>query len=59
MPDATEEELEAFLMAKAGEFREMRARLEKLAETEAGYPSLSRPPMPPSEKATSKRRTAF
>ena len=34
MPDATEEELEAFLMAKAEEFREMRERLKKLAETE-------------------------
>lgn len=33
-PDAAEEELEAFLMAKAGEFREMRMRLEKMAETE-------------------------
>lgn len=34
MPDATEEELEAFLMTKAEEFREMRERLKKLAETE-------------------------
>ena len=29
MPDATEEELEAFLMAKADEFREMRGAAEK------------------------------
>jgi transcriptional regulator with XRE-family HTH domain len=35
MPDATEEELEAFLMAKSEEFRNMQARLEKLAETES------------------------
>jgi transcriptional regulator with XRE-family HTH domain len=34
MPDATEEELEAYLMTKAAELREMRLRLEKLAETE-------------------------
>jgi tetratricopeptide (TPR) repeat protein len=34
MPDATEEELEAFLIAKAEEFRTMRERLEKLADTE-------------------------
>lgn len=40
MPDATEEELEAFLMAKAEEFREMRERLEKLAETEGRISEL-------------------
>ena len=40
MPDATEEELEAFLMAKAEEFREMRKRLEKLAETEGRISEL-------------------
>jgi transcriptional regulator with XRE-family HTH domain len=34
MPEATEEELEAFLMAKAEEFRGMRERLEKMAQTE-------------------------
>jgi transcriptional regulator with XRE-family HTH domain len=34
MPDATEEDLGAFLMAKAEEFREMRGRLEKMAETD-------------------------
>ena len=34
MPDATEEELEAFLMAKDEEFGEMRARWEKLEETD-------------------------
>ncbi|MBR1177074.1 helix-turn-helix domain-containing protein [Bradyrhizobium sp. KB893862 SZCCT0404] len=42
MPDATEEELEAFLMAKAEEFREMQARLEKLAETEGRISELIR-----------------
>jgi len=40
MPDATEEELEAFLMAKAQEFREMRERLQKLAETEGRISEL-------------------
>jgi transcriptional regulator with XRE-family HTH domain len=40
MPDATEEELEAFLMAKAEEFRDMRERLEKLAETEGRISEL-------------------
>jgi transcriptional regulator with XRE-family HTH domain len=40
MPDATEEELEAFLMAKAEEFGEMRDRLEKLAETEGRISEL-------------------
>ncbi|HEX3496587.1 MAG TPA: helix-turn-helix transcriptional regulator, partial [Methylocella sp.] len=40
MPDATEEELEAFLMAKAEEFRKMRTRLEKLAETEGRISEL-------------------
>jgi transcriptional regulator with XRE-family HTH domain len=35
MPDATEEELETFLMAKAEEFGEMRERLEKLAASES------------------------
>jgi transcriptional regulator with XRE-family HTH domain len=40
MPDATEEELEAFLMAKAEEFREMQARLEKMAETESRISEL-------------------
>jgi transcriptional regulator with XRE-family HTH domain len=40
MPDATEEELEAFLMAKAEEFRNMRERLEKLAETEGRISEL-------------------
>jgi transcriptional regulator with XRE-family HTH domain len=40
MPDATEEELEAFLMAKADEFREMRDRLEKLSETEGRISEL-------------------
>ena len=40
MPDATEEELEAFLMAKAEEFREMRERLKKLAETEGRISEL-------------------
>ncbi len=40
MPDATEEELEAFLMAKAEEFREMRERLTKLAETEGRISEL-------------------
>jgi transcriptional regulator with XRE-family HTH domain len=40
MPDATEEELEAFLMAKAEEFREMRARLEKMAQTESRISEL-------------------
>jgi transcriptional regulator with XRE-family HTH domain len=40
MPDATEEELEAFLLAKAEEFREMRERLKKLAETEGRISEL-------------------
>ncbi|HEV7601609.1 MAG TPA: hypothetical protein VGO49_15320 [Bradyrhizobium sp.] len=40
MPDATEEELEAFLMAKAVEFREMRERLQKMAETEGRISEL-------------------
>ena len=40
MPDAMEEELEAFLMAKAEEFREMRERLAKLAETEGRISEL-------------------
>ena len=40
MPNATEEELEAFLMAKAEEFREMRERLERLAETEGRISEL-------------------
>jgi transcriptional regulator with XRE-family HTH domain len=40
MPDATEEELEAFLTTKAEEFREMQARLEKLAETEGRISEL-------------------
>jgi transcriptional regulator with XRE-family HTH domain len=40
MPDATEEELEAFLMAKADEFRQMRTRLERLAETEGRISEL-------------------
>ena len=34
MPDGREEELETFLVTKAEEFREMRERLRKLAETE-------------------------
>jgi transcriptional regulator with XRE-family HTH domain len=40
MPEATEEELEAFLMAKAEEFREMRTRLERLAESEGRISEL-------------------
>jgi transcriptional regulator with XRE-family HTH domain len=40
MPDATEEDLEAFLMAKAEEFREMRERLGRLAETEGRISEL-------------------
>ena len=40
MPDATEEELEAFLMAKAEEFREMRERLKRMAETESRISEL-------------------
>jgi transcriptional regulator with XRE-family HTH domain len=40
MPDATEEELEAFLMAKAKELGEMRERLRKLAETEGRIAEL-------------------
>jgi transcriptional regulator with XRE-family HTH domain len=39
-PDALEEELEAFLKAKAAEFREMRERLEKMAETEGRISEL-------------------
>ena len=40
MPEATEEELEVFLIAKAEEFREMRQRLEKLATTEGRISEL-------------------
>lgn len=40
MPEATEEELESFLMAKAEEFGEMRERLEKLAATEGRISEL-------------------
>jgi transcriptional regulator with XRE-family HTH domain len=40
MPDATEEDLEAFLMAKADEFRGMRERLAKMAETEGRISEL-------------------
>lgn len=40
MPDATEEELEAFLMTKAEEFQEMRGRLKKLADTEGQISEL-------------------
>jgi tetratricopeptide (TPR) repeat protein len=40
MPDATEDELEAFLMAKAEEFREMGERLKKLTETEGRVSEL-------------------
>jgi transcriptional regulator with XRE-family HTH domain len=40
MPNGTEDELEAFLTAKAEEFREMRERLEKLAETEGRISEL-------------------
>jgi transcriptional regulator with XRE-family HTH domain len=40
MPDATEEELESFLMAKAEEFRRMRERLEKMADTESRISEL-------------------
>jgi transcriptional regulator with XRE-family HTH domain len=40
MPDATEEELEAFLIAKAEEFRLMRERLERMAETEGRISEL-------------------
>ena len=40
MPDATEEALEAFLVAKAEEFRGMRERLEKLAATEGRISEL-------------------
>ena len=40
MPDATEEELEAFLLAKAKEFQEMRERLDKMAETEGRISEL-------------------
>jgi transcriptional regulator with XRE-family HTH domain len=39
-PDALEEELETFLKAKAAEFREMRGRLEKMAETEGRISEL-------------------
>jgi transcriptional regulator with XRE-family HTH domain len=42
MPNATEEELEAFLMAKAEEFREMRQRLGRLAATEGRISELIR-----------------
>jgi transcriptional regulator with XRE-family HTH domain len=40
MPQATEEELESFLMAKAEEFRQMRERLEKLGATEGRISEL-------------------
>lgn len=40
MPEATEEDLETFLMAKAEEFRHMRARLEALAQTEGRISEL-------------------
>lgn len=40
MPEATEEELELFLMAKAEEFQEMRERLEKLAANEGRISEL-------------------
>jgi transcriptional regulator with XRE-family HTH domain len=40
MPDATERDLESFLMAKAEEFREMRKRLENLAATEGRISEL-------------------
>jgi transcriptional regulator with XRE-family HTH domain len=40
MPDATEEELEAFLMAKAEEFREMRERLGRMAEIDSRISEL-------------------
>jgi transcriptional regulator with XRE-family HTH domain len=39
-PDALEDELEAFLRAKAAEFPEMRERLEKMAETEGRISEL-------------------
>ena len=39
-PGATEEELEAFLMAKAEELREMREGLKEMAETEGRLPEL-------------------
>ena len=42
IPEATEEELEGFLMAKAEEFRLMRTRLERLAETEGRISELIR-----------------
>ena len=41
-PDASEEELEAFLKAKAAEFSEMRKRLEKSAQTESQISELLR-----------------
>jgi transcriptional regulator with XRE-family HTH domain len=40
MPDATEKELETFLIAKAEEFREMRNRLTKMAEAEGRMSEL-------------------
>lgn len=40
MPNATEEELEAFLMAKAEEFRSMQGRLTTLAESEGRISEL-------------------
>jgi transcriptional regulator with XRE-family HTH domain len=40
MPDATENELEAFLITKANEFQEMRARLTELAATDARMSEL-------------------
>jgi transcriptional regulator with XRE-family HTH domain len=42
MPDASEDELEAFLVAKAAEFSEMRKRLEKMAEAEGRISELIR-----------------
>src|SRR5207244_3581570 len=39
-PAATEEDLEAFLMEKAAEFREMRERLEKMADAEGRISEL-------------------
>jgi transcriptional regulator with XRE-family HTH domain len=39
-PNALEDDLEAFLKAKAAEFREMRKRLEKMAETEGRISEL-------------------
>ena len=39
-PDGFEDELEAFLKAKAAEFQDMRKRLEKMAETEGRISEL-------------------